>query len=256
MLAEPGAALGQREKGTLDAALYETYRRAGITDDPHTHGRPAPVLRDLLAVLRDSDEPHGLADRLERYVDGSLGHVFSERTTAALDRPFVVFNVRDLEEELRPLATYLIADHVWGQVRSQPAAARAADRRGVVADALPRGGALPRAAGAPGAQALARPDHGDAGRRGLPGLARGPHRAREQLGAAADAAGQLDDRHRHRDLRTLLGRAGVPALAAAREKGCSSRAATTSRCASRRAPLEHELSTSSPAQLAARKEVP
>lgn len=120
MLAEPGAALGQREKGTLDGALYEAYQRAGITDDPQTHGRSAPVLRDLLAVLRDSDEPHGLADRLERYVDGSLGHVFSERTTAALDRPFVVFNVRDLEEELRPLATYLIADHIWGQVRSNP----------------------------------------------------------------------------------------------------------------------------------------
>ena len=120
MLAEPGESLGQREKGTLDAALYETYRRAGITADPETHVRPAPVLRDLLAVLQESDEPLGLSDRLQRYVDGSLGHVFSERTTAALDRPFVVFNVRDLEEELRPLATYLIADHVWGQVRRDP----------------------------------------------------------------------------------------------------------------------------------------
>ena len=120
MLAEPGAALGQRERGTLDGALYATYRAAGITDDPKTHGRPVPVLRDLLAVLRESNEPLGLANRLERYVDGSLGHVFSERTTANLDRPFVVFNVRDLEEELRPLATYLIADHVWGQVRRNP----------------------------------------------------------------------------------------------------------------------------------------
>ncbi|MEZ4503153.1 MAG: ATP-binding protein [Dehalococcoidia bacterium] len=120
MLAEPGEALGQREKGALDTALYEAYRRAGITEDPTTHGRPAPVLRDLLAVLRERGEDHGLTDRLERYVDGSLGRVFSERTTAALDRPFVVFNVRDLEEELRPLATYLIADHVWQRVRRDP----------------------------------------------------------------------------------------------------------------------------------------
>jgi len=120
MLAEPGQALGQRERGVLDRALYETYGGAGISDDPATHGRPAPLLRDLLGVLRGLDEPHGLADRLTRYVDGSLGHVFSEPTTASLERPFVVFNVRDLEEELRPVAMYLIADHVWREVTRDP----------------------------------------------------------------------------------------------------------------------------------------
>jgi conjugal transfer ATP-binding protein TraC len=120
MLAEPGSSLSQREKGVLDSALYETYRRAGITEDGATHGRIAPVLRDLLTVLREADEPYGLADRLARYVDGSLGRVFSERTTATLDHPFVVFGVRELEEELRPLATYLIADHVWREARRRP----------------------------------------------------------------------------------------------------------------------------------------
>jgi len=120
MLADPGQPLGQRERGVLDTALYETYRRAGITEDPATHGHPAPLLRDLLAVLRGTDEPHGLADRLGRYVDGSLGHVFSEPTSTSLDRPFVVFNVRDLEEELRPVAMYLIADHVWREVTRDP----------------------------------------------------------------------------------------------------------------------------------------
>src|SRR5690606_15713818 len=120
MLADPGRPLGQVERGVLDAALYETYRQAGITEAPATHRQPAPLLRDLLAVLRASGEPHGLADRLARYVDGSLGHVFSERTTASLDAPFVVFNVRDLEEELRPVAMYLIADHVWREVTRDP----------------------------------------------------------------------------------------------------------------------------------------
>ena len=71
-------------------------------------------------MLEDSGDPHGLASRLRRYVSGSLGRLFSERTTAELDRPFVVFNVEGLEEELRPLATYLIADHVWGRVRRDP----------------------------------------------------------------------------------------------------------------------------------------
>ena len=68
----------------------------------------------------ETDEPHGLAARLRRYVDGSLGRVFSERTTADLDRPFVVFNVEGLEEELRSLATYVVADHVWRAVRREP----------------------------------------------------------------------------------------------------------------------------------------
>ena len=117
MLADRGSTLGQREKGALDAALLETYRRAGVSRDPRTHSRPAPVLRDLYTILRKEGDPYGLADRLERYVDGSLGRVFSSPTSVDLDRPFVVFNVRDLEPELRPLGVYLIADYIWRQVR-------------------------------------------------------------------------------------------------------------------------------------------
>ncbi len=54
MLAGPGQSLGQHEQGVLDRALYESYRRAGITADPATHDRPAPVLRDLVEVLQDA----------------------------------------------------------------------------------------------------------------------------------------------------------------------------------------------------------
>ncbi|MPZ49764.1 MAG: conjugal transfer protein TraC [Dehalococcoidia bacterium] len=117
MLADRGSTLSQRERGALDAALLETYRRARISREPRTHARPAPVLRDLYAVLREQGDALGLADRLERYVDGSLGQVFSSPTSVDLDRPFVVFNVRDLEPDLRPLGVYLIADYIWRQVR-------------------------------------------------------------------------------------------------------------------------------------------
>jgi type IV secretory pathway VirB4 component len=119
MLADRGSTLSQREKGALDAALLETYRRAGITREPHTHRQPAPVLRDLYNLLREQGDSHGLADRLERYVDGSLGQVFSSPTSVDLDRPFVVFNVRDLDADLRPLGVYLIADYIWRQVRTR-----------------------------------------------------------------------------------------------------------------------------------------
>jgi hypothetical protein len=124
MLADRGptgsATLSQREKGLLDRALYETYRRAGISADPRTHTRPAPLLRDLHDVLRAEacgrDET-GLADRLHRYVDGSLARLFSAPTDVALDRRLVVFDVRDLDGELRPLGLFLIADFVWTRVR-------------------------------------------------------------------------------------------------------------------------------------------
>lgn len=117
MLSDRGSTLDQREKGAVDAALLETYRRAGISRDPRTHSRAAPVLRDLHTVLREQGDPHNLADRLERYVDGSLGKVFSSPTSVDLDRPFVVFNVRDLDPDLRPIGIYLIADYIWSQVR-------------------------------------------------------------------------------------------------------------------------------------------
>lgn len=117
MLADRGSSLGQRERGALDRALLDAYGRAGITREPSTHGKPPPVLRDLYDVLREGEDPLGLADRLERFVDGSLGSVFSSPTSVDLDRPFVVFNIRDLEPELRPLGVYLIADHIWREVR-------------------------------------------------------------------------------------------------------------------------------------------
>ena len=120
MLAEPSGTLGRAERGVLDEALYQCYRRSGITEDPGTHGRPAPLMRDLLRVLRELKEPHGLATRLSRYVEGSLGRLFSEGAAPGLDRPFVVFDMEGLEEELRPLATYLIADHVWERARRDP----------------------------------------------------------------------------------------------------------------------------------------
>ena len=112
--------LSQREKGLLDRALYEVYRRAGISSDPATHCRPAPLLRDLYDVLESSacgtDETH-LADRLHRYVHGSLSRLFAKPTNVELSNHLVVFDVRDMDAELRPLGLFLIADFVWTRIR-------------------------------------------------------------------------------------------------------------------------------------------
>jgi conjugal transfer ATP-binding protein TraC len=122
MLAAPGGALNPYERGVLDRAAYQAYAGQGITADPTTHLRPPPVLRDLQTVLEatSNDVAAGLAARLHRYVGGSLaGGLFAGPTNVALNRRLVVFNIQRLEEELRPLATHLIANFVWNRVRAE-----------------------------------------------------------------------------------------------------------------------------------------
>lgn len=123
MLAERASksatALTAKEKGLLDRAIYETYRKAGITADPRTHDRQVPLLQDLYDVLRSGrvgKDETGLHERLERYVHGSLAGLFSAATDVDLNNPLVVFDVRDMSGELRPISVFLITDFVWTQM--------------------------------------------------------------------------------------------------------------------------------------------
>lgn len=119
MLSEPGGGLTTREHAVLDRALYATYAEVGITPDAATHNRTVPLLRDLQSVLEGTsgEVAAGLADRLRRYVDGSLAGLFAGPTNVALDRHFVVFNIQALEPELRPLGIHLITNFIWNGVR-------------------------------------------------------------------------------------------------------------------------------------------
>src|SRR5205823_1007222 len=101
MLSERGTSLNAYERGALDKTVYLAYAGVGITADPATHGRPAPLLRDLQAALEamDNDLAAGLAARLRRYVFGSLaGGLFAGTTNVGLDRRLVGFNIQMLEE--------------------------------------------------------------------------------------------------------------------------------------------------------------
>jgi hypothetical protein len=112
--------LENHERAILDRALYRTYAQAGITAEIATHGRPVPLLCDLHAVLVDmpGEVAASLALRLERFVEGSLSAgLFAGPTNVQPDRHLVVFNIQELEAELRPLAIHLIAGWVWARVR-------------------------------------------------------------------------------------------------------------------------------------------
>ncbi len=108
--------LSQTEKGVLDRVLFACYARKGITRDPATQRREPPVLHDLYAVLceQTQQEAASLAQRLHRFVDGSLAGLFTGQTTVTLDtHPVVCFDIRDLSADLRPIALFLIASSVW-----------------------------------------------------------------------------------------------------------------------------------------------
>src|SRR5207237_1734094 len=116
------ASLEPCQLSALGGAAHEAYAAAGITADPASHGRPAPLLADLQTALEamQTEVASGLAARLRRYVSGSLaGGLFAGQTNVALNRRLVVFNLQTLEEELRPLAMHLIANFVWNRVRRE-----------------------------------------------------------------------------------------------------------------------------------------
>lgn len=108
------------EAATLDRAITSTYRLKGITMDPKTQHLPPPLMEDLYKVLLGMEEPQAqqLAFRLERFIKGSLSGIFSAHSNIKLNNHFIVFSVRDLADQLKPLAMYLILDYIWTQVKS------------------------------------------------------------------------------------------------------------------------------------------
>ncbi|MDO8619536.1 MAG: ATP-binding protein [Candidatus Daviesbacteria bacterium] len=109
------------EAAILDRALKQTYALKGITDDPKTQTKQPPLMEDLYKVLVGMEEKDALslAARLERFIKGSLSGIFSSPSNVDLSNSFTVFSVRDLEDQLRPLAMYMILDQIWNKVRTK-----------------------------------------------------------------------------------------------------------------------------------------
>jgi len=103
----------------LDRALVLTYQQRGITQDPVTFKNEPPLLEDLYKVFLGMETPEAkeLADRLEKFVRGSAAGIFNAQSNFDIKNPFTVFGIRDLEENLRPVAMYIILDYVWNRVR-------------------------------------------------------------------------------------------------------------------------------------------
>ena len=113
------AGLTPAEESDLDVAIINTYARAGITKDPLTHSSTPPTMNDLYNTLASmTGSGPALAQRLQRYTTGTFSGLFSEQSNVKLDNPFLVFNIRDLEDELRPVGMYIALNYIWNKVKS------------------------------------------------------------------------------------------------------------------------------------------
>lgn len=112
-------ALSPIEESDLDAALIETYAKAGITNDPLTHTSLPPTIADLYdTLLHMGGTGPQLAQRLRKYTSGTFAGIFSQQSNIDINNPMVVFNIRDLEDELRPVAMYIVLNYIWNKTKS------------------------------------------------------------------------------------------------------------------------------------------
>jgi len=108
------------EESLLDRALTETYASYDIRpENPNFLSIDPPVLSDLETVLRNMEGGKTLAERLYKYTQGSYSGFVNQRTNIDVKNRLVVFSIRDLEEELRPVAMYIVLNYIWNLVRSE-----------------------------------------------------------------------------------------------------------------------------------------
>jgi conjugal transfer ATP-binding protein TraC len=111
--------LTPEEDAILDKALIQTYAARDITPESDFSKISSPIMQDLYTVLKGMTGGEGLATRLEKYVSGSYASFFNQPTNVKLGKKLIVFSIRDMEDELRPLAMYVILRYIWNIIRAE-----------------------------------------------------------------------------------------------------------------------------------------
>ena len=115
-------AVSPEEDSIIDRAIREAYAVRDITERSDFSAlTPSsfPTMSDLYAVLQNMEGAESLAARLERYTEGIFGGFLNKQTNMEMNNQLVVFNIRDLEAELRPIAMYIILQFVWNEMRAR-----------------------------------------------------------------------------------------------------------------------------------------
>jgi conjugal transfer ATP-binding protein TraC len=110
--------LSPTEEAIMDRALWETYAKKDITAASDFSQADLPTMEDLVEILGGMVGGESLAQRLSKYTEGTFAGIFNQHSNLVLDNQLVVFSIRDLEEELRPIAIYVVLNYIWNTVRS------------------------------------------------------------------------------------------------------------------------------------------
>lgn len=111
--------LNPTEEALMDKALWQTYAKKDITAESDFKTVEYPTMNDLIEILHGMVGAESLAQRLTKYTEGTFAGLFNQPSNVILNNQLVVFSIRDLEDELRPIAMYVILNHIWNIVRSE-----------------------------------------------------------------------------------------------------------------------------------------
>ncbi len=111
--------LNYDEDSIVDRALLETYAKKDITPDSDLSKIEPPIMADFEQVLDGMEGGADLALRLRKFTEGTFAGLLNNQTNVEMTNQLVCFSVRDLEDELRPIAIYTIVNYIWNIVRSE-----------------------------------------------------------------------------------------------------------------------------------------
>jgi type IV secretory pathway VirB4 component len=111
--------LSAEEDAIIDRAITETYALKDITADSDFRNIEPPLLSDFELVLSGLEGGQSLAQRLTKYTRGTWAGFINQPTNIDINKKFVVFSLRDMEDELKPIAMYIVTHYIWSAVRRE-----------------------------------------------------------------------------------------------------------------------------------------
>jgi len=113
--------LTPEEDAIIDRALTETYASKDITpeSDPSKWNENIPLMTDFEEILKGMEGADSLVKRVRKFTKGTFSNFFNQPTNISMEKSFVAFGIRDMEDELRPMAMYIIMRYIWNKVRSE-----------------------------------------------------------------------------------------------------------------------------------------
>ena len=113
--------LTPEEDAIIDRALTETYASKDITpqSDPGKWQDNMPIMSDFESILETMEGADSLVIRLRKFTQGTFSNFFNQPSNLSLDKNLIVFGIRDMEDELRPMAMFVVMRYIWNKIRSQ-----------------------------------------------------------------------------------------------------------------------------------------